>query len=96
MFRCPPDRVNSKVIFHAIWHNQPVTKQQVKDILDRVSSWPQERQEELAEIALEIEADMKGKYRATTEEVEAIDEGLQGEAASEEEVQAAFATFRRG
>jgi hypothetical protein len=72
-----------------------MTRQQVKDILDRVFSWPQDRQEELAEIALEIEAGLKGEYRATPEELEAIDEGLQGEAASEEEVEAAFATFRR-
>jgi hypothetical protein len=38
---------------------------------------------------------MKGEYRATPEELEAIEEGLQGEAASEEEVETAFATFRR-
>jgi hypothetical protein len=36
-----------------------------------------------------------GGYYATAEELDAIDEGLQGEAASEEEVEAAFAAFRR-
>jgi hypothetical protein len=61
-----------------------------------VSTWPQERQRELAEIALEMEAGMTGgKYHATPEELEAIDQGLLGDAASEAEVEAAFATFRR-
>jgi len=72
-----------------------MTKQQLKEILDRVPGWPQDRQEELAEIALAIEAGMKGEYHATPEELEAIDEGLKGEAASEEEVERTFATFRR-
>jgi hypothetical protein len=73
-----------------------MTKDQVQAVLNRVSTWPQERQEELAEIALEIEAAMKsGGYHATSDELEAIDEGLEGEAASEAEVEAAFAAFRR-
>jgi hypothetical protein len=73
-----------------------MTKDQVQAVLSRVSTWPPERQEELAEIALEIEAAMKpGGYHATNDELEAIDEGLQGEAATEAEVEAAFAAFRR-
>ena len=73
-----------------------MTKDQVKTVLDRVSSWPQERQQELAELALEIEAELAGSaYHATTDELEAIDEGLAGAAASDQEVDAAFATFRR-
>jgi hypothetical protein len=73
-----------------------MTKDQVKAVLNRVSTWPEERQAELAEVALEIEAGMKGgRYQATSDELEAIDEGLQGEAASEEDVEAAFAAFRR-
>ena len=71
-----------------------MTKDQVKAVLERVPSWPQERQQELAELALEIEAELAGKeYRATADELAAIDEGLTGEAASEEEVEAAFASF---
>jgi len=55
------------------------------------------RQQELAELALEIEAEAAGEaYAATPEELAAIDEGLAGEAASDEEVAAAFAKFRRG
>lgn len=73
-----------------------MTKEQVKTVLDRIPSWPQERQEELVELALEIEAELTGgAYHATPDELQAIDEGLLGEAASEEEIKAAFASFRR-
>jgi hypothetical protein len=74
----------------------PMTKDQVKAVLERVPTWPEDRQQELAELALEIEAELTGaEYNATPEELAAIDEGLAGEAASEEEVNAAFAQFRQ-
>jgi hypothetical protein len=74
-----------------------MTKDQITAILNRVPSWPAERQQELAELALEIEAQAAGDaYVATPEELAAIDEGLAGEAANDEEVAAAFAKFRRG
>ena len=73
-----------------------MTKDQVKAVLERVPSWPEDRQQELAEIALEIEAELAGaEYEATPDELATIDEGLSGEAASEEEVDAAFALFRK-
>jgi hypothetical protein len=73
-----------------------MTKDQVKTVLDRVPSWPRERQQELVEVALEIEAELAGgAYHATSDELQAIDEGLADDAASEEEVKAAFASFRR-
>jgi hypothetical protein len=73
-----------------------ITKDQVKAVLERVPSWPKDRQQELAEIALEIEAELAGtEYEAAPDELAAIDEGLSGEAASEEEVDAAFALFRK-
>jgi hypothetical protein len=73
-----------------------MTKDQVKAVLDRVPTWPEDRQQELAEIALEIEAELAcGGYEATADEFTAIDEGLVGATASEEEVKAAFALFRR-
>ena len=73
-----------------------MTKAQVKTVLDRVAKWPQEQQQELVEVVLEIEAELAaGSYRATSDELQAIDEGLAGEAASAEEVKAAFASFRR-
>ena len=73
-----------------------MTKDQVKAVLERVATWPEDRQQALVEIALEIEAELAGaKYEATPDELAAIDEGLSGEAASEEEVDAAFALFRK-
>jgi hypothetical protein len=51
----------------------------------------------LAELALEIEAELAGgAYHASADELEAIDAGLAGDAANEEEVDAAFARFQRG
>jgi hypothetical protein len=64
-----------------------MTKDEIRAVLERVPAWPEGRQQELAEIALEIEAELAtGDYEATPEESAAIDEGLVGEAASEEEV----------
>ena len=71
-----------------------MTKDEVKAVLERVPTWPEERQRELAEVGLEIEAELAGA-EATPDELAAIDEGLIGEAASEEEVKAAFALFRK-
>jgi hypothetical protein len=72
-----------------------MTKDQVKAVLERIPTWPEDRQQELAEIALEIEAELAGTaYDATPDELAAIDEGLGGEAASEDEVKEAFAIFR--
>ena len=73
-----------------------MTKDEVKAVLERVPTWPEDRQQELAEMALEIEAELAGaEYEATPDELTAIDEGLSGEAASEKEVEAAFALFRK-
>jgi hypothetical protein len=73
-----------------------MTKDQVKAVLEGVPTWPEDRQQELAEIAREIEAELSGaSYTATPDELAAIDEGLAAEAASDEEVKAAFASFRQ-
>jgi hypothetical protein len=73
-----------------------MTKDQVKAVLERVPTWPEDRQGELAEVALEIEAELAGaEYDATPDELAAIDEGLAGEAATDGEVKAAFALFRK-
>jgi hypothetical protein len=73
-----------------------MTKDQVKAVLERVPTWPEDRQQELAELALQIEAELAGTgYDATLDELAAIDEALAGEAASEAEVKAAFALFRK-
>src|ERR1700730_1146743 len=73
----------------------PMTKDQFKAVLERVPTWPEDRQQELAELALEIEAELAGaEYDATPDELAAIDEGLAREAAGETEVKAALAIFR--
>jgi hypothetical protein len=70
----------------------------VKHVLSRVAHWPEDDQDELAQIALEIEARRHGVYHATPEELQAIDEALaavaHGEIASDEEVEAVFAKQR--
>jgi hypothetical protein len=65
------------------------------DILRRVQSWPLEDQEELAEVARDIEARRRGVYQATLDELRAIDEADGSGIASEEDVEAAFKSFRR-
>ena len=73
-----------------------MTKDEIKAVLKRVPTWPEDRQQALAEVALEIAAELAGAgYDVTLDELAAIDEGLSGEAASEEEVTAAFALFRK-
>jgi hypothetical protein len=71
----------------------------VKNVLARVERWPEDDQDELAQIALEIEARRHGVFAATVEELQAIDEALaavsRGEIASDEEVEAVFAKYRR-
>ena len=67
----------------------------IKQIIDRVASWPEEDQEELAEIAREIEARRSGVYKATPDELRALDEAERSGIATDEEVEAAFRSFRR-
>jgi hypothetical protein len=73
-----------------------MTKEQVKAVLDRVLTWPRERQEELAEIVLEIEAEFGSSvYQPTPDELQGLDDAEQSGVASDEEVAAAFRAFRR-
>ena len=69
-----------------------------QQLLERVASWPDEDIEKLDEAAREIEAWRSGEYRATEDELRAVDEAIaeldRGEVASEAQVKAAFAKFR--
>jgi hypothetical protein len=65
------------------------------DVIELAETWPEEDQLELAEYVREIEARRTGVYHATTEELKAIDEAERSGVATEEEVRAAFSTFRR-
>jgi hypothetical protein len=66
-----------------------------KKLLEHVASWPQEDQDELLELARDIEARRSGVYRATQEELKALDEADRSGVATDEEVEAAFRAFRR-
>jgi hypothetical protein len=72
-----------------------MTTKQLKTLLERAEAWPEEDQEELAQMARDIEARRSGVYKATPEELRAIDEADQSGVASDAEVEAAFRSFRR-
>ncbi len=71
----------------------------VKEIIGRASHWPEEDQEELAQVALEIELRRSGVYQASTDELSAIDAAqagvARGEIASDAEVDTLFGKYRR-
>jgi predicted transcriptional regulator len=72
----------------------------IKEILQRAENWPESAQAELAQAALDIERELQGDtYTATPEEIAAIERGLkeaeQGLFATDAEVEAVFAKFRR-
>jgi hypothetical protein len=51
------------------WYSTNMTKEQINAVLEGVLSWPEEDQEELIEVAREIEARRTGSYRAAPEEL---------------------------
>ncbi|MBX9778402.1 MAG: hypothetical protein K2Y71_28845 [Xanthobacteraceae bacterium] len=72
----------------------------LKDVLERAAGWPEWAQRDLVELADEIGREVDaGTYRPTREELRKIDEGLaavrRGEIATDEEVEAVFAKYRR-
>ena len=46
-----------------------MTKSDVSQVLERVRSWPEERQEEAANVLLEMEAQDASPYRLTDEQL---------------------------
>jgi hypothetical protein len=70
----------------------------LRNVLARAEKWSEQDQEELAQAALEIEARRHGMYRATPEELRALDDAMaavqRGDIASDEEVEAVFAKYR--
>jgi hypothetical protein len=57
-----------------------------KEMLRHVESWPEEDQEELAEVAREIEARRKGIYSLSEAERMVIEEARRGGFASDQDV----------
>jgi hypothetical protein len=61
-----------------------MTKQQVKELLDRVLTWPPERQEDAARILAEMERQDTSPYRLTDEQAEEVRRRRQDFAAGRE------------
>jgi predicted transcriptional regulator len=75
-----------------------MTKPEIDEVLDRVKTWPAERQEQAIRVLLEMEAEATGVYQLSPEELADVEEGLReierGEVASDEQVAAMFARAR--
>jgi hypothetical protein len=71
-----------------------------KTLLEQVQSWPEEDQEELAEVAREIESRRSGMYRLSDEERIAVRAGMdaarRGDFASDEEMDEFYRLHHRG
>jgi hypothetical protein len=75
-----------------------MTAADLKNLLERVRNWPEAAQDELVAVANQIESEIQVKnYPATQEELRVIDAAIAsidgGEAATDAEIQAAFAKF---
>jgi predicted transcriptional regulator len=72
---------------------------QLAEVLERVERWPAHAQDELAEIARDIEQNLSnGEYEPSAAELAGIDRGLQaaaeGRFATDQQVDAALAKLR--
>jgi hypothetical protein len=52
-----------------IWYSLGMTSAQMKEILDRVLTWPPERQEDVARVLAEMEKHDSGTLRLSAEQV---------------------------
>ena len=76
-----------------------MTATDLKKLLERIQTWPEEAQDELVAVANQIESELQGRdYLATREELRIIDAAMAaidgGEVAVDVEIEAAFAKFR--
>jgi len=77
-----------------------MTNKALSEVIERAKSWPDEAQEELAAIARDLDAGLRGDvYYPSEEEIAGIERGLraaeEGRFATEQEVEAVFAKHRR-
>jgi len=76
-----------------------MTKAEIDAVLDRVKTWPPERQEDAVRVLLQMEAQGTEVYVLSDDERAAIEEGMaqarRGEFASDEEVAALFDRYRQ-
>jgi predicted transcriptional regulator len=75
-----------------------MTKQGLEILLERVSTWPEEAQDEFVKSVADIESKHLGVYRLSDEERDAVRRGLadmrEGRLASDAEVAAVFNRYR--
>lgn len=76
-----------------------MTATNLKNLLKRAETWPEDAQDELVAIANEIESELQGNdYLATQEELRIVDAAIAaidaGEVATDAEIKAVFAKFR--
>jgi predicted transcriptional regulator len=75
-----------------------MTRQGLEILLERVSAWPEEAQDEFVKSVADIESKHLGVYRLSDEERDAVRRGLadmrEGRLASDAEVAAVFNRYR--
>jgi predicted transcriptional regulator len=75
-----------------------MTKEEIQAILERVTAWPLDRQEDLARMALTMEEVDGEEFDLTEEDWADLEEGVaeadRGEFASEEEVKSLLDLYR--
>jgi hypothetical protein len=75
-----------------------MSRDQIDQVLDRVKSWPADRQEDAVRVLLAMEAEELSAYVLSAEEradlETALDEVARGEVARDEEIEAVFARLR--
>jgi hypothetical protein len=76
-----------------------MTVTDLKNLLERVQTWPEEAQDELVAVANQIESELRdSEYLATQEELRVVDAAMAsidaGETATDAEIKAVFAKFR--
>jgi len=75
-----------------------MTKDQIDAVLERVRSWPVERQEDAARVLLAMEADGTVPYALSADEEAdmraALEEVARGDVASDDQLEAVLARWR--
>lgn len=76
-----------------------MTKSEIDEVLERVRTWPLDRQEDAAAMLLRMEEQGTEPYELSEEELADVEAGLEqaerGEFATDEEVEAVFSRYRR-
>jgi predicted transcriptional regulator len=80
-------------------YNVPMKTELLSKALERIENWPADAQDQLAEIAFDIDASLKDVvYQPTDEESAGIERGLrdaaEGRFATDKQVEAALARLR--